>query len=207
MSITRSRPTTAARACRCSRDQGAGADVVSGGELRRRACAGIPAARIVYSGVGKSAQRTAAGAVARTLARSTSKAPRNWRCFPPSPTPPAATARVALRVNPDVDAGTNDKITHRPGDRQVRHRVRRRARAVRARRRPAGYRAGRAGGRISAAKSSSRALSRRVRPHRRTSSTPSASRGCASRRLIAAAASASPIETNPRRPPPAWPRR
>ena len=37
--------------------------------------------------------------------------PRNWRCCPPSPRAAGRTARVALRVNPDVDAGTNDKIT------------------------------------------------------------------------------------------------
>ena len=37
--------------------------------------------------------------------------PRNWRCCPPSPPAAGRTARIALRVNPDVDAGTNDKIT------------------------------------------------------------------------------------------------
>ncbi len=54
--ITPSRPTTAGRSWRCSAAEGAGADVVSGGELLKARKAGIPASRIVYSGVGKSEQ-------------------------------------------------------------------------------------------------------------------------------------------------------
>ena len=89
---------------------GAGADVVSGGELRRALRAGIPAARIVFSGVGKTddelrlALAEGVGQVnvesAEELARLSALAHEAGRIAP-----------VALRVNPDVDAGTHAKIT------------------------------------------------------------------------------------------------
>jgi len=89
---------------------GAGADVVSAGELARARVAGIPAGDIVFSGVGKTmaalnlaiaegvgqinvesrAELDMISAVARDLRR---------------------TAPVVLRVNPDVEAGTHDKIS------------------------------------------------------------------------------------------------
>ncbi|HWI86744.1 MAG TPA: diaminopimelate decarboxylase [Sphingomonas sp.] len=89
---------------------GLGADVVSGGELMRARAAGIPADKIVFSGVGKTADEMALGlregiyqfnlesvveadmlsAVAMSLGMS---------------------ARIAFRVNPDVDAGTHSKIS------------------------------------------------------------------------------------------------
>ena len=47
----------------------------------------------------------------RTSARSMSKAPRSFRCSPPWPYRWVASRRVALRVNPDVDAGTHAKIS------------------------------------------------------------------------------------------------
>ena len=95
---------------------GAGADVVSEGELRRALAAGIPAARIVFSGVGKTSAEIAAALEAGcgqfnvesvgeldTLAEVAVSAGR-----------PAC---VALRVNPDVDADTHHKIsTGRAGD-------------------------------------------------------------------------------------------
>ncbi len=96
--------------------EGAGADVVSGGELARALAAGIPPQRIVFSGVGKTrpeiAQALAAGIAqinvesAEELAMvSTIAAAANRR------------APIALRINPDVDAGTHDKIsTGRAGD-------------------------------------------------------------------------------------------
>lgn len=95
---------------------GAGADVVSGGELRRALRAGIPAERIVFSGVGKTraelelALSLEAGQInvesAEELDMLSGLAAASGR-----------TARVALRVNPDVDAGTHDKIsTGRAGD-------------------------------------------------------------------------------------------
>ena len=89
---------------------GAGADVVSGGELRRALAAGVDAGKIVFSGVGKTAEElelalttgimqinvesepelTALDEVARTLGK---------------------VAEIGVRVNPDVDANTHAKIT------------------------------------------------------------------------------------------------
>jgi len=89
---------------------GAGADVVSGGELRRALLAGIAADRIVFSGVGKAewelrlALEAGVGQInvesAEELAMLSAVAHGMGR-----------TARVALRINPDVDAGTHAKIT------------------------------------------------------------------------------------------------
>jgi diaminopimelate decarboxylase len=89
---------------------GAGADVVSGGELRRALHAGIPAAHVVFSGVGKAewemrlALETGVGQLnvesAEELAMLSAIAASMDRVAP-----------VALRINPDVDAGTHAKIT------------------------------------------------------------------------------------------------
>ena len=95
---------------------GAGADVVSEGELRRALAAGIPADRIVFSGVGKTSAELAAALDADIhqinvesvpeLRRLSDLAHGNGRI-----------ARVALRVNPDVDAETHTGIsTGRRGD-------------------------------------------------------------------------------------------
>ncbi len=91
-------------------ERGAGADVVSGGELRRALLGGITADRIVFSGVGKAewelrlALEAGVGQInvesAEELAMLSEIAHAMGR-----------TARVALRINPDVDAGTHAKIT------------------------------------------------------------------------------------------------
>jgi diaminopimelate decarboxylase len=91
-------------------DLGAGADVVSGGELKRAMAAGIPPERIVFSGVGKT---DAELALAVDL---------GIRCINVESEPEAEAlsaicvargreAHVSLRVNPDVDAKTHAKIT------------------------------------------------------------------------------------------------
>ena len=89
---------------------GGGADIVSGGELRRALAAGVPADSIVYSGVGKSDSDIIAalkagicmfnlesvqelGVISELAGRLGVKAP------------------VSFRVNPDVDARTHPKIT------------------------------------------------------------------------------------------------
>ena len=92
------------------RGAGAGADVVSGGELHRALLAGIPPAHIGFSGVGKAdwelrlALEHGVGQVnvesAEELAMLAGLAAATGR-----------TAAVALRINPDVDAGTHAKIT------------------------------------------------------------------------------------------------
>ena len=96
--------------------QGAGADVVSGGELRRALLAGFPAASIVFSGVGKTAAELAQ-ALAAGIGQINVESPEELFALSAVAAASGQTARVALRVNPDVDARTHDKIaTGRAGD-------------------------------------------------------------------------------------------
>ncbi len=90
--------------------EGAGADVVSGGELLKARRAGVPANRIVYSGVGKSAQELCL-ALSEDISQINVESAEELSMLSALATAAGRTARVALRVNPDVDAGTNDKIT------------------------------------------------------------------------------------------------
>jgi len=90
--------------------EGAGADVVSGGELRCALKAGIAPQKIVFSGVGK------------TVAEIDFALEQNIACFNVESAPElqqiAARARalgrkapISLRINPDIDAGSHAKIT------------------------------------------------------------------------------------------------
>jgi diaminopimelate decarboxylase len=89
---------------------GAGMDVVSEGELRRARAAGVPGPKIIFSGVGKTRAEMALGL------------DEDIRCFNVESEPElealaevAASrgrrARIAIRVNPDVDARTHAKIS------------------------------------------------------------------------------------------------
>jgi diaminopimelate decarboxylase len=91
-------------------DSGAGMDVVSEGELRRALAAGVPGRRIVFSGVGKTAREMALGLK------------EGINCFNVESEPElellseianriGTRAPVSLRINPDVDARTHEKIT------------------------------------------------------------------------------------------------
>jgi diaminopimelate decarboxylase len=96
--------------------EGAGADVVSGGELRRARAAGIPASRIVYSGVGKTEPELRL-ALTEDIGQINVESAEELHTLSAIAAAMGRTARVALRVNPDVDAGTHDKIsTGRAGD-------------------------------------------------------------------------------------------
>jgi diaminopimelate decarboxylase len=90
--------------------EGAGADVVSGGELLKARRAGIPASRIVYSGVGKSARELRL-ALEEDIGQINVESAEELEMLSVLASATGRTARIALRVNPDVDAGTNDKIT------------------------------------------------------------------------------------------------
>jgi len=90
--------------------EGAGADVVSGGELERAIAAGIPPSKIVFSGVGK------------TFAEMRRALELGIHCFNLESEPElerlsdvavsmGAMAPVSVRINPDVDAGTHAKIS------------------------------------------------------------------------------------------------
>lgn len=89
---------------------GAGADVVSGGELERALRAGVPAGRIVFSGVGKSEAEMATALSAGILQFNVESEPE-LLALDAVARRLGKRAAIALRVNPDVDAGTHDKIT------------------------------------------------------------------------------------------------
>jgi len=90
--------------------EGAGADVVSEGELLRARAAGIPGSRIVFSGVGKSARELRL-ALTEDLAQINVESAEELAMLSAIAVQMGRTARVALRVNPDVDAGTHVKLT------------------------------------------------------------------------------------------------
>ena len=90
--------------------EGAGADVVSEGELRRARAAGIPAAAIVYSGVGKT-ERELRLALAEDIGQINVESVEELRMLSALATAMGRVARICPRVNPDVDAGTHDKIS------------------------------------------------------------------------------------------------
>ena len=90
--------------------QGAGADVVSGGELKRALIAGIPAEKIVFSGVGKTSteMRDALEAGIRVF---NVESLAELRVLNDVAVEMGKTAPVAFRVNPDVTAGGHAKIS------------------------------------------------------------------------------------------------
>lgn len=88
---------------------GAGADVVSEGEIRRALAAGIAPEDIVFSGVGKTREEIAF-ALSRGVVRINVESEPELAAVSQVAAERGAVAQVALRVNPDVDAGTHDKI-------------------------------------------------------------------------------------------------
>lgn len=88
---------------------GAGADVVSGGELRRALAAGIPPERIMFSGVGKTAAELALAVDTGILSVNVESEPELALLSEIAAAKGRRTA-ISLRVNPDVDAGTHHKI-------------------------------------------------------------------------------------------------
>ena len=97
-------------------DLGAGADVVSGGELARALAAGMAPQRLVFAGVGKT-RAEMARALAAGIAQFNVESPAELALLDEVARARGAPAPVALRVNPDVDAGSHDKIsTGRRGD-------------------------------------------------------------------------------------------
>jgi diaminopimelate decarboxylase len=89
---------------------GAGADVVSEGELRRARAAAIPAHRIVFSGVGKAEQELRL-ALAEGIAQINVESAEELTALSALAASMGCVARVAVRVNPDVDALTHAKIS------------------------------------------------------------------------------------------------
>jgi diaminopimelate decarboxylase len=89
---------------------GAGMDVVSEGELRRARAAGVPAGRIIFAGVGKSREEMAYALSEGIFSFNVESEPE-LRALSEVAAGLGVTARVALRVNPDVDAKTHAKIS------------------------------------------------------------------------------------------------
>lgn len=89
---------------------GAGADVVSGGELTRALIAGIPASKIVFSGVGKTPEEMLAALTAGIRVFNVESLPE-LRALNEVAMSMGKRAPIAFRVNPDVTAGGHAKIS------------------------------------------------------------------------------------------------
>ena len=91
-------------------EMGAGADIVSVGEMQRALAAGIPAKRIIYSGVGKKASELMA-ALQAGVGQINVESSAEIETLNAVAAQLGVKAAIAIRVNPDVDAGTHAKIT------------------------------------------------------------------------------------------------
>jgi diaminopimelate decarboxylase len=90
--------------------EGAGADIVSGGELYRALRAGIPARRIIFSGVGKTREEIRDGLKAEILMFNV-ESESELDTLDQVAREMGVRAPVALRVNPDVDPHTHKYIS------------------------------------------------------------------------------------------------
>jgi len=88
---------------------GAGADVVSGGELWRARAAGIPPEKIMFSGVGKTADELAL-AVEQGILCVNVESEAELELLAAIAAGVSRRANVSIRVNPDIDAKTHSKI-------------------------------------------------------------------------------------------------
>ena len=88
---------------------GAGADVVSEGELKRARAAGIPADKIMFSGLGKTARELALAIDEGILCINVESEPELERLSSIA-AGKGRTAPISVRVNPDIDAKTHHKI-------------------------------------------------------------------------------------------------
>jgi len=91
-------------------DEGLGADIVSVGELQRCLRAGIPAQRIVFSGVGKTDDEIAA-ALSAGVWKFNVESHDELQSLQRLARERQLIAHAAVRINPDVDAGTHEKIS------------------------------------------------------------------------------------------------
>ena len=91
-------------------DLGAGADIVSVGEMKRALAAGIPANKIVYSGVGKKPTELMA-ALQAGIGQINVESSAELETLNAVAGQLGVKAAITIRVNPDIDAGTHEKIT------------------------------------------------------------------------------------------------
>ncbi|MBD3306351.1 diaminopimelate decarboxylase, partial [candidate division KSB3 bacterium] len=90
--------------------EGAGADIVSGGELYRALQAGIPPAKIVYSGVGKT-EREIVEALRAGVYRLHIESMQEFECLQQISHALKTHVHLAPRINPDIDAHTHPYIS------------------------------------------------------------------------------------------------
>jgi diaminopimelate decarboxylase len=88
---------------------GAGADVVSGGELKRALAAGVPPEKITFSGIGKTAEELAL-AVDKGILCVNVESEAELEMLSAVAVSKGRSAHIAVRVNPDVDPKTHRKI-------------------------------------------------------------------------------------------------
>src|SRR5579872_4619611 len=88
---------------------GAGMDIVSEGELRRARAAGVAAEKITFSGIGKTTAEMAYALDEGILCFNVESEPE-LRALSSLAAARGQKARIALRVNPDIDAKTHAKI-------------------------------------------------------------------------------------------------
>ena len=89
---------------------GAGADIVSGGELKRALAGGVPSSKIVFSGVGKTREEMAQGLDAGILQFNV-ESEEELEVLNEVALSKGTHAAISIRVNPDVDARTHAKIS------------------------------------------------------------------------------------------------
>src|SRR5665213_467349 len=89
---------------------GAGADVVSEGELKRARLAGIPANKIMFSGLGKTARELALAVDEGILCINVESEPE-LDLLSQIASSKSRGAHISIRVNPDIDAKTHHKIS------------------------------------------------------------------------------------------------
>src|SRR5207237_3841529 len=82
---------------------GAGADVVSGGELKRALAAGVPRDKIMFSGIGKTAAELAQALDEDVLCVNVESEPE-LELLSAIAASKGRTVNISVRVNPDVDA-------------------------------------------------------------------------------------------------------
>ena len=90
--------------------EGSGVDIVSGGELFRALKAGVPASKIVFAGVGKSSDEIRDALKAEILMFNV-ESPAELHAINDVAASVGEKARVALRINPDIDPKTHPYIS------------------------------------------------------------------------------------------------
>jgi len=91
-------------------NMGSGADVVSAGELRRALKAGIPAEKIMFSGVGKTADEIREALEVGIFCLNVESIPE-LHMISDCAKALGKQAHISLRINPDVEAGGHEKIS------------------------------------------------------------------------------------------------